>query len=381
MEPPFSKTFCYAPFTNLEILPGGSILPCCKFVDRYYDTQYNFATHSAEEYLKSEKLAVVKQELLDGKWPLGCERCRIDEEHNIRSRRQLDYDRWQHHYDAYDIASEELITLSLAITATCNLKCIICRPTASSAWKKEYKDLYGTQFPIIEEPRKKLISKFTDFAPNLVHLAIHGGEPLLSNKKEHGDLLDFYIESGQSKNISIHYTTNGTIWPQEEWLERWRHFEEIDFQISIDGIGDRFEYLRYPAKWDGIVNNVKGFIAHEKANANFRLSVAHTVSGFNVYYIDEFVTWCNDIGLPKPWLSKLHNPNHLRPTVWPNTAKQCIIEKLLTSQWPEVRNWANLMAGNDDSDQFEEFKNYMIRHDKYRKISYQQLFPELKAYL
>lgn len=371
---------CYSPWTNIEILPAGRIMPCCKFVDSHYQEQYNITQHSIEEYRNSEKLKTIKQQLLNGEWPAGCERCKIDEDSNIESRRQLDYNRWKHHYDNYDLNNNTLLTIGIAIGNVCNIKCITCSPYASSRWQKEHKDLYNQKIPIIEKFRKNIIGSITDIAPDLVHVDIHGGEPFLSGIDEHRQLLDHYIATGQAKNITIHYNTNGTIWP-EEWFARWQHFKEIDLQLSIDGVGERFEYIRYPADWTTTLGNIKQYIEYERTHDNFRISVSHTVSAFNIYYLEEFIIWCLQVGLPMPYLGKLHNPSFLRPTVWHSEARQCIIAKLKSSPIAEVQKWAHLIEQNDDSDQFADFKQYTQRHDQYRKLEYQRTFAELGKFL
>lgn len=372
--------FCYAPWTGIEILPAGRILPCCKWDDSSYEEKFNIVDHDIDEYRKSNKLIKIKNQMLNGEWPRGCERCRLDEEAGLVSRRQLDADRWRHHYDKYDLDSDQILTAGIAIGNVCNIKCIICSPYASSRWQKEHRDVYGKTIPVIEQFRKNFINSITNLAPNLVHLDLHGGEPFLSGKNEHHRLLDHYIETDQAKNITIHYNTNGTIWP-EEFLEKWRHFAEIDLQISIDGLGDRFEYLRFPAPWATLVENTKRYQEHELKNSNFRISISHTLSAYNVYYLDEFVTWCHDMHLPKPWVSRLHNPAFLRPSVWHSEAQQCIINKLAASKWPQVREWTAMMSNNDDSDKFEEFKNFTHRHDQYRNLDYTKTFSEMGKFL
>lgn len=374
------KNFCYAPWSSIEILPSGSILPCCKFSDQHYEQRYNITTHSIEDFRNSAKLKEIKQQFANGEWPRGCERCQIEEQSNIESRRQLDYQRWQQHYDNYDLDSDQLLTVGIALGNVCNLKCIICGPVSSSRWQQEYKDIYNKKIPIIEDVRRGFIGSITNYAPNLIHLDIHGGEPFLSGRNEHRALLDHYIDTGQAKNISIHYTTNGTIWP-DDLFARWQHFKEIDLQLSIDGIRDRFEYLRFPAQWKVFVDNVQQYMIHQQQTSNFRLSVAYTVSAFNVYYLDEFVKWCKTIGLPKPWMGKLHNPPYLRPGAWHTVAKQYIIDKLNSSSDPDVHNWANLLLVSNDSDQFREFQKYVETHDQYRGLSYREKFPEMGQFL
>lgn len=373
-------TFCHAPWTNLEILPTGEILPCCKFESHTYPQTFNIQHHTIDDYRQSAMLSTVKQQFQAGQWPTGCERCQIEEQSGIESKRQLDYTRWQHHYDNYNLDSNDLLTVSLALGNTCNLKCIICGPAASSKWIKEYKDVYGIQVQNIESVRKDLINNITSIAPDLVHIDMHGGEPMLSNIEQHQALLDHYIHTGQAKNISIHYTTNATIFPDQTWLDRWMHFAEIDLQLSIDGIGHRYEYLRYPADWRTLENHAEQYLRLQQQQSNIKLSLAHAVSAFNIFYIEEFVTWCQQKGLPRPWMGKVHTAAWLRPSVWPEPAKSAIVNKLQSSTIEDVQTWANLMQNTDDSDLFDQFKQFVQRHDQYRNLDFKNTFPDLAQY-
>jgi len=374
-------SFCFAPWSNLEILPTGEILPCCKFQGNLYSQKFNIKQHTVDEYRHSTMLSEIKQQFQQGEWPAGCERCQIEEQSGIESKRQLDYTRWQHHYDNYNLDSNALLTVSLALGNTCNLKCIICGPAASSKWIKEYKDVYGVQVQNIESVRKDLITSITSIAPDLIHIDMHGGEPMLSNIEQHQALLDHYIHTGQAKNISIHYTTNATIFPEQIWLDRWAHFAEIDLQLSIDGIGHRYEYLRYPADWHTLNQHTDQYLKLQQQQSNIKLSVAHAVSAFNIFYIEEFVVWCQQKGLPRPWMGKVHTSAWLRPSVWPEPAKLDIVNKLQASTMDDVRTWANLMQNTDDSNLFGQFKQFVHRHDQYRNLDFKTTFPDLAQYI
>ena len=374
-------TFCYAPWTNIEILPDGKILPCCKFQDSFYTEKFNVTNDDIESYRSSETLKQIKLDFKNNTWPKGCDRCRIEESSGIPSKRQLDYQRWTTEYNNYDLNSGHLLTMSMSIGNTCNLKCIICSPHVSSLWAKEYEDLYKIKIPPITKFRKDAVATLIDITPNLIHMDIYGGEPFLSGMTEHRILLDHYIATGRADQITIHYTTNGIVWPKQEWFDRWKHFKEIDLQISIDGLGKKFDYIRFPGPWSDLEKNVSGYLEHERSETNFRISVAHTVSAFNVYYLDEFFNWCETVGLPKPWTGKLHNPEKLRPTIWPKYAKIAIINKLKSSPRSEVLAWAHHVETVDDSKLFDEFVKFIELHDNYRGISFKQTFKELTEYI
>jgi sulfatase maturation enzyme AslB (radical SAM superfamily) len=204
---------------------------------------------------------------------------------------------------------------------------------------------------------------------------------MISGIQEQKELLRFYIETDQAQHISLHYTTNATLFPSIDWWNLWQHFKEIDIQLSIDGVGARYEYIRYPAVWSDLTNNIEQYLKYQAQKPNLRLSVSHTVSAYNIYYLDEFFKWNYNIGLPRPWLGKVHNPLHMRPSVWTNTAKQMIIEKLTSSEYDDVKVWGDLISNTDDSKHFQMFQQRLHAHDQYRGTNFKQVFTELATYI
>lgn len=374
-------SFCYSPWTNLDISPMGSMSPCCKFQSKKYQEKFNIQSSSISQYNDSKFLAEIKQEMLQGQWPVGCERCKIEEENNIKSKRQLDFERWQEHYKMYDFEKSSFITSSIAFGNTCNLKCITCGPTSSSRWQKEYESITGIEIQNVKFYKKDFVETFLKNTPNIVHIDIPGGEPFLSGVDEQQLMLKKYIESGRARQISLHYTTNATIYPSESWWELWSYFGDIDLQISVDGVGDRFEYIRFPGKWNDLVTNTQQYLSKEKELSNFRISVSHTVSAYNIFYLDEFFSWCYNIGLPRPWLGRVHNPAHMRPAVWPHDARDFIAQKLYSSKYNDVKTWAQLMQQTDDSCNFKLFVERVKQHDLYRSLDFKNTFPELAKFL
>ena len=370
-------TFCYSPWTNIDISPVGEMTPCCKFQGQHYTNIYNIQNATIEDYTKSGMVNSAKVNFLNGTWPAGCERCRIEEEHGIESKRQLDYQRWEEAYKTVNLFDPTFLTASLSFGNTCNLKCITCGPDASSLWREEHKKIYNIDIPHFKFYKEDFVKDFVAQAPDVVHFDIVGGEPFISGVKEQQSLLKHYVETNQAKNITLHYTTNATMFPDDEWWGLWVYFKEVDIQISVDGVGDRYEYLRYPAKWSEFNAVVNQYLAYEKSLEVLRLSVSHTVSAYNIYYLDEFVSWCYNKGLPRPWLGRVHSPDHMRPTVWSEPARTKIINQLLNSKHKDVVNWATLIANNDDSELFETFKVKVKEHDAYRSTDFNTVFPEM----
>ena len=372
-------SFCHSPWTNIDISPQGDLSPCCKFV--HSTPPLNIKYNTIDEYYNSSPLKETKESFKNRRWPAGCERCRIEEENNIESKRILDYTRWKNNYDTYQFDSKNFITASVAFGNTCNLTCITCNPQSSSRWNKEFTDIYNIDIEPNHFYKSGFVEDFLSATPNLIHIDIPGGEPFLSGIKEQKIMLQHWISSGKASDISIHYTTNVTLFPDKEWWEIWKQFKHVDIQLSIDGINERAEYIRYPSKWSDIITNTRQYIEKLTTMPNLQISVSHTVSAYNIFYLDEFFTWCNNIGLPRPWAGRVHNPPHMRPTVWPQAARKFIADHLISSDHPDVHTWAQLMYKLNDEIYFDEFKMRTQQHDQYRNLSFASTFPEMSQWM
>lgn len=371
--------FCHSPWTNIDISPQGGLSPCCKFI--HSTPALNIKKNTIDDYFNSKELKETKESFNNGQWPAGCERCRIEEENHIESKRMLDHKRWKDNYNNYQFCSKNFITASIAFGNTCNLTCITCGPQSSSRWHKEFDAVYQVNIQPNHFYKAGFVEDFLKATPDLIHIDIPGGEPFLSGITEQKLMLTNWINSGKAKDISLHYTTNVTVFPDSGWWDIWKHFKHIDIQLSIDGIGKRAEYIRYPSDWSVIVENTHQYLAKLKSMENLQISVSHTVSAYNIYYLDEFFKWCNSMGLPRPWLGKVHNPPHMRSTIWPCDAQQFIIDHLMSSQNSDVHVWAQLISKIDDSNYFDEFKLRTQQHDRYRNLSFADTFPEMNKWM
>jgi sulfatase maturation enzyme AslB (radical SAM superfamily) len=370
------KPLCYIPWTSIDIAPMGEITPCCKFV-MPANNKFNITKNTITDYTSSSFLKSLKEQMHGDVLPEGCIRCQTEENNNIESKRQLDYKRWKDHFDSYT-EDKGIIVVSIAFGNICNLKCIICGPDSSSRWRKEYKDIYGVNTPLLEVIENITADAIYDNMPNVIHFDIHGGEPFLSELKKQHELLKKYIDSGQSKNISLHYHTNAQHIPTTEFWELWQHFKEVDIQLSIDGIFERFEYIRFLGKHDKLDKVVDFLVQKEKELNNIKLSVSHTVSAYNIYYLDEFFSWCKTKGLPKPWCGRVYSPKELQPSIYPKKIKDLIVTKLRKGKHIDVINWSRLVNEEDNSKYFQNFLSFTNRHDLYRGTNFAKTFPELE---
>jgi len=202
---------------NIEVKNDSVALsPCCLFPTQIVD-KIDFY----ENYL----LDHIRQQWDQNIVPNECQGCNRREHSN----------QW---YDdnRYDNTTIELIRLDYWTGDTCNLRCAICGPNNSSAWKEELK------IPLKE--RKNTVNRnWKDLdLTQLKFIHFNGGEPLLS--KEH---IEFLKAIPTKSQVHLNYNTNGTVLPSDTLLKLWNQFKLVQIDFSIDDIGDRFEYQRYTA--------------------------------------------------------------------------------------------------------------------------------------
>lgn len=376
------KIFCYAPWTNINVGVDGDVKPCAKFLSQSSDQKFNVQKDSIQDYQNSQLLAQVKANFKNGQWPQQCLRCQIEEQNGIDSKRILDQRRWQQHYQTVNLDSDKILTASISFGNACNLKCITCGPTLSSKWAGEFRDLYQIDIkPVLYYKQSFVEELLSSISESLIQVDIPGGEPLLSIPDEQKKFLEGLIDSGRSKEITLHYTTNISKFPSRELWHLWKQFKQVELQLSIDGLGEKFEYIRYPADWATTVNNIQQYQYQRLKQDNIRLSVSHTLSIFNIYYLDEFLTWTQNQRLPRPWIGRVHDPDFLRCTVWPQQYKKQLIDRLQSSQHTECHTWANLIMSHDDSELYPQFQQFVRRHDQYRGLDFALVFPESAKFL
>lgn len=259
---------CIDAFKNLNIVTQGnelSISPCC-----YSPTKpVTFVDFKTDMYLNS-----VRHSWLAGDFPAECNSCKQKEKHNQISRR-IGSNQW---YDDHNCNNTqvELVRLDYWTGDLCNLRCAICSPHNSSAWKEELKHPVKT-VSVNRFWRQLDLSKL-----KFVHF--NGGEPLLS--KEH---VEFLKELPNKNQIHINYNTNGTVIPSEELVSLWEQFKIVKLDFSIDDIQERFEYQRYPASWDKVTKNLQWYINNSPTNCMFAVNT--TVSILNFAGLDNLNTW------------------------------------------------------------------------------------------
>jgi len=246
---------CIDIFKNINIVVQQNKLalsPCC--ISPARPTEFI-------DFANNKYLVGLRDEMNRGQFPTACSSCKNAEDSGLDSRRKGS-NAW---YTAQGINNNtvELVRMDYWTGDTCNLACVICGPDNSSTWKQEL------GLPV--ELKKVVSNQFwkTLDLSKIKFIHFNGGEPLLS--KEHVK----FLHAVENKNqVHLNYNTNGTILPSEELLNLWEQFRLVQVDFSIDDIGERFEYQRFPAKWNQVASNLQWYIDNAPHNCMFAVNTS-----------------------------------------------------------------------------------------------------------
>jgi hypothetical protein len=130
-----------------------------------------------------------------------------------------------------------------------------------------------------------------------------GGEPMLEKQVEL--VLDHLIEHGAAGHVTIEMNTNCTVL-REPLLEKLLRFRQVTLGLSIDAVGDCFEYIRYPARWQTVRRNVERLVG--LAGERLALSATVVLQAYNVLDLVSALEFFDGHGIPfnvqfatRPW--------------------------------------------------------------------------------
>lgn len=442
-----SPSFCVLPWIHLATRPNGDMRICCVanasgadsgdytvgLVKMEDGKPANFSHDLPAEAFNNDYMKSVRKTMLSGEVPASCLKCYEEEQQGIASKRIWETGTWhlQEQLDIQELIREteedgtvpyKLQYLDLRLGHTCNLKCIMCSPHDSSMWVPEHKKI----FPIFQS---SLIKKQMDWnptlfnnywhenpafweqvydqIPNIKQLYFAGGEPLLI--KEHKQFLQEIIKRGYAKKISLRYNTNGIL-VNDEIIEIWEQFKKVKVGVSLDGMGDRVNYIRYPTDWKTVEENLWRL---EQTSDTIQTNIALAVQILNIKHVPEFIKWKVTSGFKKLNLDKnaagqvsggglcgvhlLWIPTWLSLRVLPKEDKEEVrklFEELKQWLWDNYtqddefwvtnpygwKRWEGILDWMDAEDQthlLPDFREYITTMDKQRGLDFKTTFPEI----
>jgi sulfatase maturation enzyme AslB (radical SAM superfamily) len=124
---------------------------------------------------------------------------------------------------------------------------------------------------------------------NLEMVVFCGGETLMG--QSYWDVSEAIAELAphSKEKITLCFQTNGTQPIREKHFKTIEKFHLVKLNISLDGTSERFEYLRWPASWSQVVDNIQNL--KQTLPTNVMFLIEETISIFNLYYQNELSDW------------------------------------------------------------------------------------------
>jgi len=321
-----------------------------------------------------KNLQPLRQLNQQNKWDSGCQNCKSLEKSNLPSFRTgmnggLDI------YNKINLSGPARIDLMFDIS--CNLACRSCGTHSSTFWQRHLKN-HGAWNPSISKPAKKndIITALSNLdLSNLRQLVFCGGETLLG--KEYWEIANWLGDNvpDAKQKLTLCFQTNGTQPILEKNYKIIEKFYLVKLHISIDGIGTKFEYLRWPATWNQVAENILHL--KETVPSNVMFVIEETISIFNLLYQNEVDKWVINNFSTNREGDMVNHTKHLATGIFSlDQITSDYVAAILTSKYSSLipPNW------QENSAQIQSMIEKIKLEDYRRNQSFAITFPEVALY-
>jgi hypothetical protein len=401
----------------------------------------NLNNTTLNEAWNNDYMRNIRTTMLRGEKPPSCLKCYKEEDAGVQSKRNWETAYWVSELGLDSIldgvqedgyAKQNIRYIDLRLGSKCQLACTMCSPHDSSSWVKDWNTIY----PQITNANLKNSSgwenkgklhganynwhknnpefwdQLYDQIPNMKQLYFAGGESTII--EEHYSLLEEVARRGYADKIELRYNSNAVELP-DRLFEVWDKFKNIKFHFSVDALGSKNDYIRYPSNWDSLVANMHKLDA---TGSNIAVTTAVTVMALNILYVPDLIKWKLEQNFKKfnqwPNGAGMINwhfaywPPQLNVKVLPRWAKDLVSDKFedfykwLDDNWQlavgsanvtkeqfdnagygkkRLRSMVDFMNKEDWSQRLPETKEWIELIDKTRNLNFKETFPELSGLL
>ena len=311
---------------------------------------------SYQKLNNSQWLNDIRKKMDTDKWPDECIRCQQTENINGESIRTKSIER----HKALHPLRDDYLIVGGVLDNVCNSACQTCHSGLS------------TKIGSLESKNYTKLSNFDQFynipQDQILEVDVNGGEPTAS--KHYKKLL-----ANLPHNTKIvRMNTNGSRMIKElETILKQRIM--VIVTLSLDGVENVHDYVRWPIKWKKYISNVANYQNLQKQFPNLKLNTWTTVSALNILDLPRIFDYVLENNLEHDW-ALLNSPTVLDvkyKNIFTETAKN----KLSKSTYAECKKLAKRIS--IDSDNTEQLRSFIQKQDYLRKIDikdYFNLFPK-----
>lgn len=383
---------CLMPWKAVTITGQGDVKPCCQLrgkVGNLYDGE------SVNSLYNHSTIQNVRKSFLKNEQSEHCNSCWEREEQISNSRRIwfnkkfANENKGGSRFNDILVNKPDWIQMDINLSNRCNLKCRMCGVWGSHKWIEDEIKLAqdGNEFKRETSPdRLKLkeldFSKLEMLIPNMSNIKridFKGGEPMLA--KHHIAFLELLIKSKLNNQLTLHYTTNGTVY-NEGIIELFNKFKKVEVVFSIEGTDPVYSYIRGGAQhsFEDLIKNIKKF--NELGNIKLMANVA--MQAYNLPNLKELHESLNGLDIEKfsakgAFNCIVNSPVYLSPFVWPLKIREKYA--MLLPDDPSFSKFKSQLLEKPYVEQdFKQFIRFTQRLDEIRQEDYFSIYPELSEF-
>jgi len=349
--------FCTQPFNHIDVVVENDkvlLQPC----NVWNDEKLNIKDYK-------NNIQHLKDTLSKTYYYPGCEVCFNEDKNNVRSRRVAQNEFSQDN----DFSTQKLQSLGVRYGTLCNSKCMICSHHRSSSWVADAEKL-GVKIKDQHRFKKSLLPGVEVFFDNfdlddLRYVEFHGGEPLMQTYPE-----EFLKKIKKRDQLIVKFNTNLTVLPSPALQKLLKDCKRVDFLLSVDDTGDRYEILRFPGKWDIFLKNMAII-----KNLNYRVMAYNCLSSLNIFYCVDFYKWATRNFGTEVHSQFVTSEEILDISYLPQHAKDVVLEKIKNYKgkiFDSIRNKLNIQK----DDRSDGLVKYILDLDRIRNTNYPEIFKE-----
>ena len=337
--------YCVWADTGLALHNSGRCLLCCHsqtYLQNESGQEIYLDTGTIEQAWNSPTRKQIQADLEAGIQHPNCSACWNEESAGRASRRTINNEL----FADITVNPDRPQLVDLKPGNTCNLACRTCWPEVSSKWYRDYWEVEARE----QEPdyrkylegwrrirtsydrdNQKLWSDLEIWLSDVEYYDIYGAEPMLLDNVF--VILQQSVASGRAAQQSIHINTNCTVWNQA-YIDILAQFKSVTIDVSIDGIGPHYDYIRYGETWSTVELNLARYQNLVRNHSNIRMHVCITVCVLNVLQVAELQEYFVSKEI-RVFFNMVHHPQYLNVRAMPDAVKQQVRAKLEAG----VPNW------------------------------------------
>jgi radical SAM protein with 4Fe4S-binding SPASM domain len=281
----FHNSLCVLPWHGFALFPNGNIKNCA--ISR--ENLGNIEKDNVADILDNQKSYAVRQDMqsdIKNNRCISCYRTEdLQQSHPIdKISNRIWYMKVIKNHDLSVYDHNQFVNnsiLDLRWRNTCNYSCIYCGPDLSSKWAAERNKMLNNR--VDEKNIEKVKSYVLSQVKTIKHVYLAGGEPLLI--KENLELLEELKK--YNPDVTIRINTNLSVIDNKIFKMLVDDFKNTKWTISIDNIGEDYEYVRYPGNWDNFLSNLT-YLYSKTKNIDYNMTWS-VLNAFTIFDAIDFL--------------------------------------------------------------------------------------------